>query len=106
MLPRRLMVRMLDRLVAHRLAGDAGADAGQGRAAFLGDRLAAIVAFLGALALRGQRAGAQHGVLDRVVDLVLHRAVAGPSTGHFRSLPGDSTHGDAGSVRACGGGAT
>src|SRR5205085_6097327 len=58
-----------DRFVALRLAGDAGADAGEGFAALPGDRLAAIVAILGALPVRGERAGAQDRVLHRVVDL-------------------------------------
>jgi hypothetical protein len=60
-------------LVAFRLAGDAGADAGQRIAPFLRDRLAAIVAFLRAFALRRQRPRAKDGVLHRVLDLVLNR---------------------------------
>src|SRR5574338_116106 len=74
--------RMDDRLVALRLAGDAGAHAGQRLAPLLRDRLAAIVAFLGALALRRQRAGAKDRILHRVLDLILNRAVARPSAGH------------------------
>src|SRR5437868_1226356 len=75
--------RVRDGLVALRLAGDASTDAGQRLAATLRDRLAAVVALLRALALRCQRAGAQDRVLHRVVDLVLNRAIARPSTGHF-----------------------
>src|SRR4051794_17717177 len=73
---------MGDRLIAQGLAGDAGAHPGQGVAPFLGDRFAAIVAFFGAVARRRQRAGAQDRILHRIVDLVLHRAIARPSAGH------------------------
>src|SRR4051794_41520445 len=74
-------------LVAHGLAGDAGANAGQRIAALLRDRLAAIVAFLGALTMRRQSAGAQNGVLHRILDLLLDRPVARPSAGHVFSYP-------------------
>src|SRR5690349_6236765 len=77
---------MEDRLVALGLAGDAGPHARKRLAAFLRDWLAAIVAFLRALPLRSQRSGAQHGVLHRIVNLVLNRAVAGPSAGHLKLL--------------------
>src|SRR4051794_26004383 len=77
--------RMGHRFVAFGLAGDAGADAGQGLAPLLGDELAAIVAFLGALARRRQSTGAQDRVLHRIVDLVLHRAVACPPASHQSS---------------------
>ena len=49
--------RMHDRLVALGLARDAGPHAGQRLAPLLRDRLAAIVAFLGALALRASAHG-------------------------------------------------
>src|SRR5215207_445440 len=77
---------MSDRLVALGLAGDAGADARQRLAPLLRDRLAAIVAFLGALALRRQRTRAKDRVLHRVVDLVLNRAIARPSASHVQLL--------------------
>src|SRR5437868_6245067 len=78
--------RVDDALIALRLAGDAGAHARQRLAPLLRDRLAAIVAFLGALALGRQRAGAQHGVFHRVLDLLFDRAVARPSAGHVALL--------------------
>src|SRR5579884_1003433 len=62
---------MNHRFVPLRLAGDAGADAGKRLAPFLGDRPAAIVAFLRALALRSQRPRAKDRVLHRIVDLAL-----------------------------------
>ena len=81
--------RVANRLVARRLAGNAGADARKRLAPLLRDGLAAIVAFLGAFARRRQSTGAQDRILHRVVDLVLNRAIARPSTGHLLSfLPG------------------
>ena len=68
--------------VALRLAGDAGAHARQGLAAALGDRLAAIVAIGRRSRPPASAPGAEHRVLDGVVDLVLHRAVARPAAGH------------------------
>src|SRR5512144_1740692 len=56
-----------DRLVALGLARDAGTDAGKRLAPALRDGLAAIVAFLCALALRRQCAGAKNRVLHGVV---------------------------------------
>ena len=58
LLPRRLMVECTTRLIALRLAGDTGAHARQRLAPLLRDRLAAVVAFLGALA-RGVSARAR-----------------------------------------------
>jgi len=68
--------------VAFRLARDAGADARDGLAALLGNRLAAVIAFLCALALWSQRTGTKDRILHRIVDLVLNRAVARPTSGH------------------------
>src|SRR4051812_2463509 len=70
------------RLVAHRLAGDTGAYSGQRFAPLLRDRLAAIIAFLRTLAVGRQCAGAENGLLHRILDLLLDRAVARPSAGH------------------------
>jgi hypothetical protein len=72
-------------LVAFGLASDAGANARERVAALLRDRLAAIVAFESAVALRRQGTGAKDRILHRVVDLVLNRAVARPSAGHDSS---------------------
>ena len=71
---------MDDALVALGLAGDAGADAGKRLAAALRDRLSAIVAFLGTVAFRSERPGPQDRIGDRVVDLILNRSVASPTT--------------------------
>ena len=76
---------MGDRFVAFRLAGDAGANAGHGLATFRGDGLAAIVAFLCGLAGGQALPGRGDGILHRVVDLVLNRAVARPTAGHVAS---------------------
>src|SRR4249919_3416682 len=73
--------RIDDGLVARGLASDASPHARQRLATPLRDRLAAIVAFLGAVAPRRHRPGAKDGVLHRIVDLVLNRAVASPSAG-------------------------
>src|SRR5690606_24686666 len=72
--------------VAGALAGDAGAHSGERAAPRLGNALAAIVAMLGALPERRFGPGAQHRVLDRVIDLVLHRAVARPAACHRVNL--------------------
>ena len=69
-------------LVAFRLAGHAGAHAGEGAAAGFGDLLAAFGAFVAALAHGHAGAGREDGVLHRIVDLILHRAVARPAAGH------------------------
>src|SRR5690606_36144311 len=61
--------------IAGTLAGDAGAYAGERAAPRFGDAFAALVAMLGAVSAWRLGAGAQHRVLDRVVDLILHRAV-------------------------------
>jgi hypothetical protein len=76
-----------DALVALRLAGDAGSNPGKSFSPLLGYGFTAIVAFLGALALGCQCPGAKEGILNRIVDLVLNRAVSCPSAGHvFLSL--------------------
>jgi hypothetical protein len=77
---------MNDGLVSFRLASDTGANAGQRLAPLLRDRLSAIVAFHRAFALRRQRPSAKDRVLHRIVDLVLHRTVATPSTSHGNSF--------------------
>jgi hypothetical protein len=68
--------------VALALARDAPSHPGEDVAALLRDRLAAVVAMGGAFARRRFGAGALHGILHRVFDLVLHRAVARPAASH------------------------
>ena len=70
------------RRVAHRLTRHAGPRAGQGKAPALGNALAAVLAIIGTFTGRHPRAGAEHGVLDRVVNLVLHRPIGRPTAGH------------------------
>src|SRR3546814_1522080 len=69
--------------VARRLAGDAGAAAGQGLAPRLRNPLAAILAIIGAFALGEAEARQFDGVGHRVVDLFLHGAVARPAIGQI-----------------------
>src|SRR5690606_11306454 len=73
-----------DLRVPARLAGDAGPHAGNRLAAPFGDVLAAFLAMDRALSARQPRARREHRVLHGIVDLVLNRAVARPSAGHFR----------------------
>src|SRR3546814_5726651 len=73
--------------VARRLAGDAGAAAGQGLAPRLRNPLAAILAIIGAFALGEAEARQFDGVGHRVVDLFLHGAVARPAIGHRSASP-------------------
>src|SRR5918997_6861229 len=68
--------------IAFRLALDAGPDAGHRLPPALGDGRAAIVAFAGAFAARHAEPGQLDRVLDRVVDLILHRAVPRPAASH------------------------
>src|SRR6478736_9859848 len=68
------------------LTRNACTHAGQGLAARRGDRLAAFVAELRAFAGGHVGPRGEHRVLHRVVDLVLHRAVARPASGHFAIL--------------------
>ena len=77
---------MYDKPVTFGLTGYASPDSGKGFASLIRNRLAAIVAFLGAFAMRSKRAGTKDRVLHRIVDLVLNRAVARPSTGHEPSF--------------------
>src|SRR5579872_1319511 len=72
-------------LVALCLAGDARADARKHLTSLFRDRLAAIIAFLRTLAARCEGAGTKDRIFHSVVDLVLNRAVARPTTGHFPS---------------------
>lgn len=73
--------------VAAGLAGDAGPGAGHGEAALGGDLLAAFDAMRLALAGRRRRRKPrprrQHGVLHRILDLILHRAIARPAACHW-----------------------
>ena len=64
------------------LARYASPHARQSGAAAFGDGFAAVVAIFGAFSRWHARAGSGDGVLDAIVDLVLHRAVTGPSAGH------------------------
>src|SRR5947209_3897573 len=65
-----------------RLAGDAGADAPEGRPPPLGDRLTTIIAVRRALTRWCQCTSTQNRIGDRIVDLVLNGAVARPSARH------------------------
>ena len=65
------------------LAGYAGAYAGEGGLAAFRNRLTAVVAIFGAWSSRQACACAGHCILDAIVDLVLHRAVARPAAGHY-----------------------
>src|SRR6185503_229595 len=79
--------RVNDRLVPFGLAGDTGADARKRLAATCRNRFAAIVAFVRALAVRSQSAGAKDGIFHRVLGLVLNRSIASPTACHCRILP-------------------
>jgi hypothetical protein len=68
--------------VARRLTGYAGPRAGQSKTPALRNPLAAILAIVGTFARRHPCAGAEHGILHRIVDLILHRAIARPTAGH------------------------
>lgn len=68
--------------IAFRLAGDAGADAGEGLAAAFGDGFTAFVAVGGGFPGGEMGAGAGDGILDGVVDLVGDGAVGGPAGCH------------------------
>lgn len=71
--------------IAFGLAGDAGADAGEGLAAAFGDGLPAFVAMGGGFAGGEMGAGAGDGILDGVVDLVGDGAVGGPAGCHVNA---------------------
>lgn len=64
------------RFVALRLAAHAGACTWQGRAAPLGDMVTAIFALVAALASRHAGPGGTDCIVNCVVDLILHCAVA------------------------------
>ena len=71
-----------DSCVTFRLARDACPDAGQGLPAALGNVLAAIVAIFRAFADRHHRSRALNSIIDRIVDLILHRAIGCPTICH------------------------
>src|SRR5262245_54206945 len=70
--------------VALGLARDAQPHAGHRFASCLGNRIAAFLALAQARSARQQRAGSLDRVLDAVVNLLLYRAVAGPTRRHDR----------------------
>ena len=74
---------MLHRRIPRGLAGYARAHAGEGGLATFGNRLTAVVAIFGAWSSGQARTCAGHCVLNAIVDLVLHRAVARPAAGHY-----------------------
>jgi hypothetical protein len=78
---------MHDGPVAFRLAGNASAHAGQCSAALDRDWLTAVVAVIRALSSRHAKASRLDRVLHRVINLVLHCAIARPSAGQLRFLP-------------------
>ena len=70
--------------IPRRLALDACPNAGQNTTPSLRDLVAAFHAMDFALARRHARTRSEDPVYDGVVDLILHRPVRGPSTGHRR----------------------
>ena len=70
-------------LLSRRLANNTCANARQHLPSALSDRLAAIVTMFGARADRHIRPSTKQRVLNRVVDLVLHRTIARPATSQF-----------------------
>jgi len=81
---------MNDSFVAQRLAGYTGAGTRQCLAPAGRDGLAAVFAMFQPFTSGHPRACAADRVAYGVIDLILHRAVARPSTGHMsvHSLPG------------------